>query len=208
MKYKLVIFDFDGTLADTFPWVLSNMNQVADKFKIERVDRSEIETLRSIDPRKLLKYYDVPLWKLALITKHVRTRLSKDIQQVSLFEGIDRLLQYLSEQGTKIAVVSSNSYDNVCQVLGPVNAALINYYECGVSIFGKPAKFRKILHKSGVEPTDVISIGDEIRDIQAAKHVNIASGVVSWGFASIDALKAQSPHEMFASIGEIAEKIA
>jgi phosphoglycolate phosphatase len=208
MKYKLVIFDFDGTLADTFPWVLSNMDRVADKFKIERVDRSEIETLRSIDPRKLLKYYDVPLWKLALITKHVRTRLAEDIQQVSLFEGIDHLLQYLSEQGTKIAVVSSNSYDNVRQVLGPVNATLIDYYECGVSIFGKPAKFRKILHKSGVEPTDVISIGDEIRDIQAAKHVNIASGAVSWGFASVDALKAQSPHEMFASIGEIVEKIA
>lgn len=208
MKYKLVIFDFDGTLADTLPWVLRNMDQVADKFKVERVDRSEIEALRSFDTRKLLKYYDVPLWKLALITKHVRTCLTKDIQQVSLFQGIDRLLQYLSEQGTKIAVVSSNSYDNVCQVLGPINAALIDYYECGVSIFGKPAKFRKILHKSGVKPTDVISIGDEIRDIQAAKHVNIASGAVSWGFASVNALKAQSPHEVFASIGEIAEKIA
>jgi phosphoglycolate phosphatase len=208
MKYKLVIFDFDGTLADTFPWVLRNMDMVADEFKIERVDRNEIEFLRSFDMRKLIKYYDVPLWKLALIIRHVRRRLTEDIQQVSLFEGIDHLLQYLSEQGTKIAVVSSNSYDNVRQVLGPVNAPLINYYECGVSIFGKPARFRKILHKSGVEPADVITIGDEIRDIQAAKHVNIASGAVSWGFTSVDALKAQSPHEMFASIGEIVEKIA
>jgi phosphoglycolate phosphatase len=208
MKYKLVIFDFDGTLANTFPWVLDNMDQVADKFKLDRIDRNEMDAIRSFDLRKLMKYYDVSPWKLALMTRYVRKRLGEDIQQVSLFEGIDQLLEYLSEQGTKLAVVSSNSYDNVRQVLGPINAALIDYYECGVSVFGKPTKFRKILHKSKVDPADVISIGDEIRDIQAAKHVHIASGAVAWGFTNVDALKAQSPHELFASIDEIAEKIS
>ena len=207
MKYKLVIFDFDGTLANTFPWVLNNMDQVADKFNIDRVDRDQIEDLRTFDLRKLMKHFDVPPWKLALMARHVRTLLAEDIQQVSLFEGIDQLLQYLSEQGAMLAVVSSNSYSNVRHVLGPINSALIDYYECGVSVFGKSSKFKKILRKSGVEPTDVISIGDEIRDIQAAKHVHIASGAVTWGFSSVDALKAQSPQEMFSRVNEIAEKI-
>jgi phosphoglycolate phosphatase len=207
MKFKLAIFDFDGTLANTFPWVMDNMDQVADKFKIERVNRDEIDELRSFDLRKLMKRFDVPAWKLPLMAKHVIASLAEDIHTVSLFEGIDDLLIYLSDQGMKLAVVSSNSYDNVRYVLGPTNANLIDYYECGVSIFGKATKFRKILHKSGVEPGDAISIGDEIRDILAAKHAHIASGAVLWGFGSIDALKAHDPDAMFASVSEIAKII-
>ena len=59
MKYKLVIFDFDGTLADTFPWILSILDAVADKYKVKKVERSELETFRTYDAGKLMKLHHV-----------------------------------------------------------------------------------------------------------------------------------------------------
>ena len=46
MKYRLVIFDFDGTLADSFPWFVGTLNAVADKFKFKRIEEGAIERLR------------------------------------------------------------------------------------------------------------------------------------------------------------------
>jgi phosphoglycolate phosphatase len=207
LKYKLVIFDFDGTLADSFPWLISVMDELADRFKFKRLDKNQIETLRGYDARKLIKEYRVPFWRIPSIGKHIRNLMSENIHSIRMFEGIPALLQSLAEQGAVLAVLSSNSCQNIHQVLGPENTALISYYECGVAIFGKPAKIRKLLKISGVQPDEAILIGDEIRDLEAARAVPIASGAVSWGYARVEALQAHAPSEFFDSVSEIVEKI-
>lgn len=207
MKYKLVIFDFDGTLADTFPFVLKIMDQVSDKFGLQRVDRNEIDMLRNLDARRVMKHLNIPLWKLPAMSQHVMTLLSHESQFLSLFEGIDQLLRDLSSRGIKLGIVTSNSYENVCKVLGPENAALIHYYECGVRLFGKQSKLKKVLNQSGIDAADAICIGDEIRDIQAAQKVQIPFGAVAWGFTNLEALKAHAPTEVFTKVGEIAERL-
>lgn len=208
LKYKLVIFDFDGTLANNFPWFKSVINKVADKYKFKRIKKNECETIRGYAPNKMLKYLEVPLWKLPMIENHLRTLMAKDIHQITLFSGINDLLKYLSNNQVILAVVTSNSYENVLQILGSENITLIDYYECGVSIFGKQGKFKKILRKSGIPRGESIYIGDEIRDSEAAKKANIAFGAVSWGYNTVESLKAQSPNEVFTNIKEIIKKIS
>ena len=110
MKYKLIIFDFDGTLADTYPWFTQVLNEVADKYKFKKVAESEYEKLRGYDTNEILQYLGVPLWKMPMIANHMRKLMYKDIHQISLFEGIDNLLHCLSNKGVILAVVSSNSY--------------------------------------------------------------------------------------------------
>jgi phosphoglycolate phosphatase len=208
MRYKLVIFDFDGTLANSFPWAASIINQVAEKYKFRRIYENEYETLRSYDIGSALKFLGIPLWKAPAIGSHLRKLMAHDIQQIPLFDGIDRLLQRLSGDGITLAVVSSNSRQNICRVLGPENAALITYYECGVAIFGKSAKLRKVLRHSGILSGDAIYIGDEIRDIEAARDADMAFGAASWGYTRADSLEAHSPWTVFAHTDEIYEKIA
>ena len=200
MKYKLVIFDFDGTLSNSFPWFRTIADQVAVKYNLRKLEDSEYDAMRGWDAPTTLKYVGVPLWKVPAIGNYLKTLMARDIHLVPLFPGVDDLLFRLAERGITLAIVSSNKYENVRKILGEENAARIHYYECGVSVFGKPPKLRKILRKSGVPAGEVILIGDEIRDLQAAASVGIASGAVVWGYNRREALEAHSPQEVFASI--------
>ncbi len=203
MKYKLVIFDFDGTLADSFPWFVGIVNQVADKYRFKPVADHEVDILRGYDARKMMKHLGVSWWKAPLIARHVRTLMAGDIHQIALFEGVSSVLQRLADDGVTLAVVSSNSYENVLKVLGPQNSALFAHFGCGVSLFGKQAKFREILKKTGISRSETLCIGDETRDIQAAKSEKLDCGAVTWGFATVESLVAHAPNEVFADIDGI-----
>ena len=207
MKYNLTIFDFDGTLADSVPWFATVVNQVADRYGFRRVEERHHDTLRSYGPRRVLEALGVPLWKIPRIAYHLRTLMARDIDQISLFEGVDMLLQTLSRAGVLVAVVSSNSLENVSQTLGPENVALVHTFSCGVSLFGKASKLRGVLARCGVPRSQAIYIGDEVRDIEAARAAHVASGAVAWGYNTVEALKACGPTEIFTSVHDIVERI-
>lgn len=207
MAYKLVIFDFDGTLADTVPWFASVVNRVADRYGFKRVAERDHEMLRGYGPRRLLEVLDVPLWKVPAIAYHVRRLMAQDIDHISLFDGVDGLLQTLSQAGIALGVVSSNSQQNVRQTLGPENVTLIDAFSCGVSLFGKAPKLRDVLEACDVPAVGAIYIGDEVRDIEAAREVGAAAGAVSWGYSTVDALEAREPTVLFTSMDEILHTI-
>jgi len=207
MKYDLIIFDFDGTLANTFPWFSSVINQVADKYKFKKVSENDQEFLRGLGAREILKYLGIPLWKAPMIGKYTSSLLSKNIREISLFDGIEDLLKSLSMENVTIAILSTNSFTNISTVLGSENTALIDYFECGVSAFGKRTKLRKILKKSKIPPNKAIFIGDEIRDCEAANKADVAFGAVSWGYTRIDSLESCNPTEVFTSVDQISGKL-
>jgi phosphoglycolate phosphatase len=134
--------------------------------------------------------------------------MAEDIRQIRSFEGIGAMLRGLSDRGVALAVVTSNAGDNVRHVLGAEPTARIRYAECGASLFGKRGKLRKVLRQSGVRPSEAIFIGDEIRDIEAARAEGIPFGAVAWGYTHVEALEAYAPAEVFADVGEVVEKVA
>lgn len=202
-NYKLAIFDFDGTLADSYPFLLSMLDQLADKYKVGRVANEDIEQFRRLHVRDMIKYFRIPFWKIPFIGRHVKKLMSKNIDQISLFDGIEAVIQDLHDLGIILVVVSSNSYDNIVQVLGVNTASKFAHYECGSSLYGKSSRFKKVLKKFQVDAEEVIAIGDEIRDIEASRNLNISCGAVSWGFTSVDALIEHEPTYVFNSVSEI-----
>ncbi|HEX8905169.1 MAG TPA: hypothetical protein VF771_10030, partial [Longimicrobiaceae bacterium] len=103
---------------------------------------------------------------------------------------------------------SSNSAANVRHALGAANAGLIRYYGCGASLFGKRVKLRQVLRESGTPAGAAICIGDEVRDLHAARAEGIAFGAVAWGYTRLEALAALAPEEIFTRVDEIAERLA
>ena len=206
MHYSLAIFDLDGTLADSFPWFLRTINDVADRFNFRRVADDEIEALRHASSREILARLEVPLWKLPAIARHARRLKAEATAEISLFAGVEAMLRTLAGNGVQLALVTSDSEANAREKLGDA-AALFSHFDCAASLFGKPAKFRRVIRRAGVEPGRVIAIGDEVRDIEAARAVGIACGAVSWGYAAPAALRALAPDHMFAQMDEIADVV-
>jgi phosphoglycolate phosphatase len=207
MGYELIIFDFDGTLADSFPYVVSLFDEVADRHRIQRIDMDQIEMLRGLDAQQMMTYFHVPFWRMPFIARDVQSRMARDIQRIALFDGMGRVLQELTARGKQLAVVSSNSTANIRKVLGPQNSALIRYFEGGVTLLGKSPKIRKVMRRCGVHTHQTLLIGDEIRDIQAARQAQVDCGVVAWGYTRLDALVNHTPEIVFHTVEDLLEKI-
>jgi len=206
-RYRLVIFDFDGTLADSLPWFRASFQEMIARFDLAPVSPEELEGMHGLSAREIMARLKVSMWQLPAIVSDMRQRKLAAASETPLFAGIPAMLTDLQRLGLKAAIVSSDSEASVRQVLGPA-ASLITRFDCGAAVFGKHWKFRRVARKLGAKPAETICIGDEIRDIEAAKAAGMDSGAVAWGYALPDALQAAGPTHFFNSIEEIAQTLA
>jgi phosphoglycolate phosphatase len=206
-RYRLAIFDFDGTLADSLPWLNASFDDMVARFNLTPVPAEEREVLRGMSAREIMARLNVSMWQLPAIVSDMRKRKLAAASEISLFADIPAMLAELQGRGVKIAIVSSDSEASVRQVLGPTTR-LITRFDCGAAMFGKHRKFRRVAKRLGVGPSETICIGDEIRDIEAAKAAEMDSGAVTWGYALPAALQAAGPTHLFNSIAEITERLA
>ena len=204
LAYRLVIFDFDGTLADSADWFISMANDVARRFRFRQISDDEIAMLRGRSSREVVAYMRVPAWKMPFIARHTRRLVSENTSKIPLFPESPTLIRKLHEAGVVLALVSSNSEANVRKILGPELAGCISHYACGASMFGKTPKFRKVVRRAGARHGQVLSIGDETRDIEAASRAGIDSGAVTWGYARPEILEAHRPTFLFNTMDDIA----
>ena len=202
--YRLVIFDFDGTLADSLPWLRAVFGELAREFGFRAPEAGDVERLRRAPPRDAMALLRVSRWKVPFITARVRRRMADELASVRPFQGVEDVLRRLDEAGVVLAVVSSNSRRNVERVLGERAAARIGHWSCGSSLLGKAAHLRRVLARSGVPAPEAICVGDEIRDARAACQAGIAFGAVGWGYHALDALVAEGPAEVFDRVEELA----
>lgn len=194
---RLAIFDFDGTLADSWPFFLSVFNDIADQHGFRRIDAEQAERLRHYGPRDIMRHVDMPLWKLPLASRSFIDRMRLATGRIPLFDGIGTALRELDGAGLRLAVVSSNAEENVREVLGPELAGLMGQYECGMSIFGKAARIRKVLRQATVAAPHAVYVGDQTTDADAARRAGVAFGAVSWGYAPIETLRRVAPEREF-----------
>ena len=206
-RNRFLIFDFDGTLADTFDLFLKIFDEAAILYGFRPFDRKKMEYLRTIDARSILRHHRVPLWKVPAITHTTRKLMERYIHGVHLFPEIDLAISQLHDSGAKLALLTSNSRSNVLHVFGRELAARFDYLECGSSIFGKPSRLKRLLARSGFSADDVVFIGDEIRDAHAARRAGISFGAVSWGYGAVSSLVRAGASESFAEPGELMAKL-
>jgi phosphoglycolate phosphatase len=193
MGFRLAIFDFDGTLADSFEWFVARMNLAAREHGFRSLDPDRLDDYRGMQPRRLMAELGVPAWKLPILAASMRRAMRDDIAAIRLFPGVAGLLAELRRTGVATAVVSSNSRANVARVLGPA-AADITHFGCGVSLFGKRSVFVRLCAVAGVPRREAVAIGDELRDAEAAAAAGIGFVGVGWGFAAPGVL---TPHSLW-----------
>jgi phosphoglycolate phosphatase len=203
MTTRLAIFDFDGTLADTYPVFIGSINALAVRHRFRQVEHHETEALRRLSAIDVLRELRLPLWRVPAVAADFRAMMRERIHEVQPFPGVVEALRAMAERRIEVAVATSNSLDNVSAVVGASLVGNLAALECGSPLFGKQHRLRRILQKTRIPCSDAIYVGDEIRDADAARRVGMAFGAVAWGYTELDALLRQHPAQVFRSPDEL-----
>ncbi len=189
---KYIIFDFDGTLADSGDISFKAMNKMAKKYKFRELDWSDIEKIRGMSAIERSRFMGVSLIKVPFLAPEFYSQYKEVMHEMDLHENMADLLKMLKGDGYGLAVISSNSESNIREFLHERNISEISEVICSHHIFDKDKIINKFLKRKGLANTGVIYVGDEIRDIIACKKSGIPIIWVDWG---LDVKKIVEPHK-------------
>lgn len=207
MRYDLIVFDFDGTLADSTEWMIGVLNLMAVRHRFRKVGREQIQALRGKPAHEVMRELGVSAWRVPLIAADMRRRSAADAGEILLFPGVVELLRDLTDDGLTLGIASSNGEETVRAVLGKAQE-LVDAFACNASLFGKRRKLESMARRLAVPPERALYVGDEIRDIHAAKAAGFASAAVSWGYNTHSALASARPIYLVDTLPELAAAIA
>ncbi|MDP5339693.1 MAG: HAD-IA family hydrolase [Nodularia sp. (in: cyanobacteria)] len=208
MTQKVIIFDFDGTIADTVDALVTIANRLAVEFGYIQITPEELALLRSFSSREIIKYSGISLFKIPFLLKKVKGELKYKIKEFKPILGIHEALTELQNEGYRLGIITSNSQENVTAFLKNNELEyLFDFIYSGVTIFGKTTIINNVLRQKQLKTQAVIYVGDETRDIEASKKANIKVIAVTWGFNSPQALAKQKPDFLINHPSELLEVI-
>ena len=207
-KRKMVIFDFDGTIADTIEAWFSTLNSLSSKFNYSKIDKSEIEALKNKGVKEILREKRIPLWKLGFLLRKARLIIEQKMKYVNPMKGIPKIIETAKSKGYLIAIITSNSKKNVETFLSRNSIKGVDYIEGGGGLFSKHAKILKLLRTFSISPAHAFYIGDEVRDIEAARKAGVKAIAVTWGFNSSAILLKSKPDHLINNPQELIKLIS
>ncbi len=202
---KVLIFDFDGTLADTFEVGLGIFNQLSEEFGFRPIVEAEIPAARKMTARELIEAYGISHRKVPQIAARGLKLLHGRMGEVRPFAAIPEVLQTLRSRGYVLGILTSNSEENVRLFLQRSGLEIFQFVRTSSRLFGKAREIRHLLRKYRWAKQEVVLFGDECRDIEAARKSGLPIVAVSWGFNSPEALAKLQPEALISQPAELAQ---
>lgn len=205
MKAPYLLFDFDGTIADSIHPLFEMLNKMAPEFDVQPISWDEFDRLRDLSPPQILRYLNISLTKLPQAINRVLREYRQIIQHLQPCKGILELLFELKNLNIPHALLSSNSSKNLQAFLEKYQIDSFQWVEGTQGIMAKHRHLGKQMRKHKLKQYELYYIGDEIRDIQAARYNKIKTIAVSWGLHSHQHLLKSNPNYIVDSPAEILE---
>lgn len=201
-----IIFDFDGTIADSFPFALQTIAKAARKPLPNEADEL---ALRGITMLAMARRYGVGWLRLPGLYLGSRVDVVGHLQHVKLYAGMAELIKALHANGHQLYILSSNSPQTIraCLKQAGVEHCFTDIYG-RVSIFGKAPMLKRLMRTHKLSKGKTIYIGDEARDLEATNAIGLRAIAVTWGFASRNHLEAHKPWAMVNSVADLAATIS
>lgn len=193
---RILVFDFDGTIADTFQQGLEILNRMAADFGYKPLVGEDLVKARDMTTRQVMKFLGIPNRRLPSIARRGVRELRAKIGEVQPIAGVPKVLRELKAAGLRLGIITSNSEENVAVFLKNHDLEIFEFVRSSSRLLGKAREIRQAmkLHKFGAH--EVLFVGDETRDIEACRRAGIRCIAVTWGYNSERSLAAQNPHRI------------
>lgn len=196
-RIRYIIFDFDGTIADTIDLALAIYNRIAPEYNCKPVNDEDRKVLREGKPKELLKEYGVTNLKLGLLLLRIRKEIGNHIPELKLVKGIRDPLREIKNAGLILGILTSNSTHNVNRFLKKNDLTdIFDFVYSGKSLFGKDRVLMRLFDHEKISGEEVMYIGDETRDIEASERAGIPVVAVTWGLNNRKALLSLKPDQI------------
>lgn len=190
--YSTVIFDFDGTLADSYLATYRIYNEIATKYNFKPIREEDIPILRTMKPFELLRYFQIPLHKIPYLLIEGRKSIKKYLHKIEPFHGIPEVLKQLHTD-YQLGILTSNNKENVEYFLKKHNLEYFDFIHSEKNLFGKDKALQHLIEKHNLNKEKTIYVGDEVRDIESCKKVEVPIISVTWGFNEVGILEKHYP---------------
>lgn len=202
-KKLTLLFDFDGTLADTLMAIVDIVNRIGLEYELKKIDDVELQKIRSMEVKELIKYSGISLLEVPFFVSRVRKMLKKDIENIKPISGIPEVLRHIFRESYDMHIVTSNSKENVEKFLKKTDLDFFSSVNSERNIWGKGKALKNFLKKRGINSNEAVYLGDEIRDIEAAREAGLRIISVGWGFNDIERLRKHDPDWLIKAPEEI-----
>ncbi len=187
-----MIFDFDGTIVDSFETLLGVFDEIIGRKK--PLSSREVELLRGMSMREIVKYLGLNKWQLPGMVFKAKKSIALKLPDIKTFPEIPEVIARLHKDGCKLYILSTNSTSNIDNYL--VRNRLGHYFiqiYGDIGLRGKSPALKKLMKKENLNHSDCVYVGDEVRDVESAKKAGVTSVGVTWGFNNKNAITAAEP---------------
>ncbi|MCZ4695562.1 HAD family hydrolase [Ancylomarina euxinus] len=212
MNIKGIVFDLDGTLADSIEDIAESMNQVLEEQNLAIHSIDTYKTFVGNGIRKLVKR-SLPeeLRTDELFTKNLNRMLevygANCINKTKLYPGVADLLDQLQEKEIKISVFSNKANDLTHKVVKVLLAKWDVSFVIGAGgdVARKPNPQGALMaaEKMKISPNKLMFVGDSGVDMETAKNAGMFGVGVLWGFRGSDELKANGAKAIISEASEL-----
>ncbi len=205
MKEKVIIFDFDGTIADVVPIFRKIYAELATQYKLPEVTDEDFYELRKKNLKQVLKWAGIRYWQLPSILSKGRTMFAHHKKEAKLFDGVPEIINKLHDNKCDIYVLSSNSEATIKNVLERYKVADKVTILKRPSLFGKSRSINKLVSAKKYDKANVWMVGDEVRDVEAGNKAKVNTISVSWGLQDGSLLAQQQPTYLVDTVSQLKE---
>jgi phosphoglycolate phosphatase len=205
---SLILFDFDGVLADTLADMLRFAQEVCDELGVNHtVLQTDLSELEVMSFATFGRACEMPEDFVDEFVRRCTEKFSEKEVPPAIFEGLGEVIRKLPGRHW-LAVVTGNTGRNVRAFLERHGLSGCVRAVYGVDLPG--TKLEKILMAKGqfaAEGEAVFMVGDSLSDIRAAREAGVKTIAVSWGHQRLDKLIEAQPDHVVHSPGELVEII-
>jgi phosphoglycolate phosphatase len=189
-----LIFDYDGTIADTFTPTMEILAADYKKWGDRFNKKYTINELRGLPIKEIVKTIPGGWWKFSYLLWKSKRFIRAHEREIKAYPGIVYTLRTLHNYGFKLLIVTSNQREQVERFLRRLGMEdVFSEIAPTKGLLRKAKTLRRVMKKHQLSVRNTYYVGDEIRDIEACKKVGLPIISVSYGFNSSEGLRKFKP---------------